>query len=377
MLLRSKTHSRGFTIVYGSIVIIAMFAMVSLSVDWGRVQTAKSEIQDAADAASRYAVIGISDNTYLTKAQAAAAQNNVDGSSLALTAADVDVGTWDYSLRTFSVGGSNRNAIRVVGRRTTSRGNAVPLVFARIIGRQFCDVTATSIATKDLLPYSVVALNGVTMANSSTIQRIASEAASGSVIVASNGAWSLGGSTLIAGDTLYRTTAPSGGTISGSKTAMSSNIAYSNVTTPGTAMSVGAVNYSSGTYNVGGDYSCTACTVSGTFTINLTADTNMYCSGNVSFGGNVNVITNGFKFTIYMTGAAGTIAMTNNLPVSVVIYGPNATMTVNSPGKITGSFVAKTLNMTAGTIEYTSALPIPILPTGGGSAAVSSVVTVK
>ncbi|MDB5328414.1 MAG: Endoglucanase [Phycisphaerales bacterium] len=377
MQLRPTNHSRGFTIIYGSIVIVAMFAMVSLSVDWGRVQTAKSELQDAADAASRYAVSGITDSSYLTKAQQAAAQNNVDGSSLTLTSADVDVGTWNYTTRAFAVSASNQNAVRVVGRRTAARGNAVPLVFARIIGRQNCDVTATSIATLDVLPYSMVALNSLSMSNASTIKRTAAEAAGGTVIVASNGAWSLGGTSSIAGDVLYRGTPPTGN-ITGNKDAMTANIAYPNVTAPGTAQYVGNINYSSGSYSVHDDYLVDGCTVSGTFTISLTADTNMYCTGNVSFGGNTQVITNGYKFTIYMTGASGTIAFTNNFPVNIVIYGPNATMTVNSTGKITGSFVAKSLVMTNGTIEYTSTLPIPILPTGGGSpSATGGVSTVK
>ena len=376
---RKQFRRRGVVVIYASVFFVAIIAVVSLAVDWGRVQMVKTELQDAADAAARYAVTGIRDNTALARAQAVALQNKADGTALVLTSADVEVGTWSDTTRVFTVGGSNQNAVRVTARRTTARGNPVPLVFAKAIGRSTCDVTAVSVANQDVLPYSMVALNGVTMSGVSTIQRKATEALGGnSVIVASNGAWSLGTTSIIAGDTLYRTTAPGGGIISGTKTAMSTDIVYSVVATPGGTSPLGAVSYTSGTMsNISGAYNCTTVNLGGTFNFSLNGDLTLYCSGNVAFGGNCNVVTNGYKFTIYMTNAS-TITFTNNLPVNVVVYGPTSPMTVNALGKITGSFVAKSLTMTTGTIEYTSALPIPVASSGGAGATVTGgVSTVK
>lgn len=63
---------------------------------------------------------------------------------------------------------------------------------------------------------------------------------------------------------------------------------------------------------------------------------------------------------------ATSIATLDIQPYSMValtgIYGPNASMAVNATGKITGSFVVKSLAISSGTIKYTSTRPIPNPP---------------
>ena len=353
--------------------IYAMFAMIllmgftSLAVDWGRVETAKTELQNATDAAARYASTGLNDSTYATKAINAAANNYVDGSPLVLTSGDVTAGTWNSVTRAFTPGGSTMNAVRVKGHRTAAGGNAVPLLFARAIGRSTCDINTTSIATQAVLPYSMVALNSIAMTGTSTIARASSE--SGSVIVASNGSWSMSGAASITGDVLYRTTAPTG-TVTGSATYMSADIAYPVVTTPGGTTNYGAVVLSSGSMPIAGNYAVTQCTITGTASFTLTGDTNLYCSGSCTFSSNANITTNGYKFTIYMTNAS-TITLNNNLPLNLIIYGPTCTMSMSGSGLVTGSFVCKTLTMSNCNLRYSASLPIPVTPTGGGSATVA------
>lgn len=370
-------RKKAFTMVYAVFAVLVLMAFASFAVDWGRVQTAKTELQNATDAAARYAVTGLIDNSCATKAIAAAGQNSVDSSPLVLTTADVTIGAWDSTLRVFTAGGSAHNAVKVIGHRIAARGTAIPLVFAKTIGRSTCDINTTSVATQPTLPYSMVALSGITMSGTSTIQRKASEVTLGTVIVASNGVWSLGGGALISGDALYRTTAPTGN-ITGNKTAMSSDVSYAVQAAPGGLSNLGPLSYTSGSLtNISGTYLCSACTLGGSFVMTLSGDLTLYCSGNCAFSGNVSVTTNGYKMTVYETGS-GTISFTNNLPVTVVVYGPASTMTVNALGKVTGSFVASALNMSGGTVEYTSALPIPVAPSGGGSAsAVGAVSMVK
>src|ERR1700733_1641454 len=98
------------TLVSAIIIISALMALVSLGVDFGRVQSAKTQLEYAADSAARYAVTGISDDTYVAKAQSAASDNICDCAHVALLSSDVTVGTWASG--TFTAGGASPNAIR-------------------------------------------------------------------------------------------------------------------------------------------------------------------------------------------------------------------------------------------------------------------------
>src|SRR3982750_4661146 len=111
----------GASLVWAIICMVALLGFVSLAVDVGRVQTAKTELRRAADAAARYAVTGINDNSCRDKAITAAAENKVDGVPLELKNGDVTLGTW--SSGTFTSSGSAPNAVRVRARRTAERGN--------------------------------------------------------------------------------------------------------------------------------------------------------------------------------------------------------------------------------------------------------------
>src|SRR5438034_11489379 len=85
---------RGMTLIYVTVCFALLCGIVSFAIDLGRVQAAKTELQRAADAAARYAVTGIADNTARTKAIAAAAGNYADGSTVVLRNGDVSIGTW-------------------------------------------------------------------------------------------------------------------------------------------------------------------------------------------------------------------------------------------------------------------------------------------
>lgn len=134
-------------LIWFVILLAALMAFVSLGVDLGRVQLAKTELQRAADAAARYSVTGLSDNTYQTKAQTAASANDCLGSAIALQGTDIERGTWADNV--FTAGGTSPNAIRITARRVASRETAVPLLFAQVLGITGCDVRAVSIAKRD------------------------------------------------------------------------------------------------------------------------------------------------------------------------------------------------------------------------------------
>ncbi len=129
----------------------ALIAMASLAVDFGRARMAKAELQDAADAAARAAVLSLSQGASAARANAVAlaAQCRVDGSALVLQSSDVTFGTWSNGTFTAVANESNlsnANAVRVVAARTTARGNAIQLLFGAAIGRPTVDVSASGIA---------------------------------------------------------------------------------------------------------------------------------------------------------------------------------------------------------------------------------------
>lgn len=144
----AKKTRRGMSMVYAMATMGVMFGFGSLGVDWGRVQLAKTQARNAADAASRYAAMTLAANPAAVYAAAvkSASENKVDGTPLALQPADVQIGFWNTATRTFVVTSVGPNAVRVVAHRTSARGNAVPLMFAAAIGRKSCDVNAESIS---------------------------------------------------------------------------------------------------------------------------------------------------------------------------------------------------------------------------------------
>lgn len=81
--------------------VLALFA--AFAFDMSRLRSAKGELQAAADAAAMNGANGLADGTYLAKAQAAAADNYCDGTSVSIAAANVTVGNWTSA--TFTANG--------------------------------------------------------------------------------------------------------------------------------------------------------------------------------------------------------------------------------------------------------------------------------
>src|SRR6266550_6914676 len=139
--MRSRENSlppprRGIAAIYSILMMVALCGLVSLGVDLGRVQLAKTELRSAADAAARAGVAALANS--VTQAQndavATAAANTCDGSSVVLDQTlDIDFGNWDSATRTFTVlsgaAQNNANSVRVTAHRIAARNTAIPLVF--------------------------------------------------------------------------------------------------------------------------------------------------------------------------------------------------------------------------------------------------------
>jgi hypothetical protein len=79
-----------------------------------------------------------------------ASENKADNVAVDLDpATDIIFGKWDTNTKTFTQLSSSNwpqvNAVRIIARRTSNRGNAVPLMFAKLVGRDTCDVSAEAI----------------------------------------------------------------------------------------------------------------------------------------------------------------------------------------------------------------------------------------
>lgn len=67
-----------------------------------------------------------------------------------VTPTEVQIGTWNFTTRTFSAGGTNPNAVRAVARRDSTNSNPLATNFLRIIGLQSWNVNAEGIAAKGI-----------------------------------------------------------------------------------------------------------------------------------------------------------------------------------------------------------------------------------
>jgi Flp pilus assembly protein TadG len=147
------SRRRGVALFYVIAALAVMLGFCSLAVDFGRVQVAKTELRRATDAAARAGAASLNQGSsnVITAAENIAAANNVDGLPLVLTSSNITVGIWNTATRSFSTSGSadnitNFNAVQIIASRSAANGNAIPLLFGKILGSSSCDVNSTSVA---------------------------------------------------------------------------------------------------------------------------------------------------------------------------------------------------------------------------------------
>ncbi|MGH7176544.1 MAG: TadG family pilus assembly protein, partial [Tepidisphaeraceae bacterium] len=209
---RSRRRAHAFTMLYLGVGMVVLLAIMSLAIDLGRVQLAKTELRCVADAAARAGaavlVQGGSDAEVRAAAAQLAAQNTVDGKQALLRtdsgSGDVEIGNWNSLLTPrFSTTRGPKNAVRINGILTSERGNAVPLLFAMVIGRANCDVHASATATSEPESgYGMVGLDHILMKGNtmSSYWSDGSGPAGDQGDVASNGDIALGGNSQIQGN---------------------------------------------------------------------------------------------------------------------------------------------------------------------------------
>ena len=153
----------GITLVYMTMMLVMLMGFASLAVDFGRIQLSKNELQTAADAAARAAVLQLATsagqtmgNSYKNAQNTAVTwggyNKSIESSVVIDPNNDVVFGIYDTSARTFTSLGSTgaafaaANALKVTARRTAGRSTATPLLFGSLLGAATCDASMTTIA---------------------------------------------------------------------------------------------------------------------------------------------------------------------------------------------------------------------------------------
>src|SRR5882757_10326410 len=152
-LLVPKTARYGSALILTALAIIPLLAMVAFAVDWGRMCLTKSELQRAADSAAmagawelrdaKAPASRLSTSAALSAARRAAqdysSKNTSMGNPLKLQDSDIQIG---YLADPRKPGGEldtsdpeRFNAVRVRVRRDAESNGAVPMFFARVLGK--------------------------------------------------------------------------------------------------------------------------------------------------------------------------------------------------------------------------------------------------
>jgi hypothetical protein len=271
-----------------SIAMVVLMGLASLAVDYARVQVVKTQLRRAVDAAARYGATGLANGNAVAWAQAAAADNTVNGSAFSLQSGDVQSGNWSGG--TFTAGAVPANAMKITANLSAARGNAVPLLFGQAIGMRSCDVHASCTAFyMNSPPGGIVGYGAIDAKNNSLFASYnslvdtdpKSNSASSNAVVGSNGTVDGGNNGTIKGNVFV---GPSGSLSGFSVTGQQVTQALSQPTMP--AWSLGAnPGALPADYTVSGNVTLPA----GTYTFTSLTISN----GTVTFTGPATISVNG------------------------------------------------------------------------------------
>jgi hypothetical protein len=339
--------------IWTIVTMVALMGFVSLAIDFGRVQLDKTELQMAVDAAARYAVTGLLDGTYVSKAQTAASANSCDGVAVSVSSGDIVSGTWAND--TFTAGGSSPNAVQVTAYRNSSHSGQIPLLFATALGVSGCNIHAISIAKLNGSgsSYGVVGLTNVAMSGTAFIDSYNSSSGTysfGSHLqhgdTATDGSISMVGSSSIYGDAYYKTAYShdsSSGVISpGTAQTLSTTLTYPAPTLPGSYTSMGTFsspNYGSVSLSAG-NYYYDSFTLNGSCVMNTTGSVNIYVNGDVNITGATGLLASSpGNVHIYLMGA-NTLNLGNSGTLSAVVNAPSGTLNMSGNAFLYGSSIS-------------------------------------
>ncbi len=167
-ILRTFAYdTRGSLAPISAVGLIVIFAAGALGVDYVRATALQRSLSMTADAAALAAASALPNADAARSIALEYAEKNMPSSKYGnvLTAADIEIGSWDSDTRTFTPAGDQERvfdgtAVRVTTRAASANGNQASTFFASVVGTEGVDVSISAVAGRGGPP-CVLALDPV------------------------------------------------------------------------------------------------------------------------------------------------------------------------------------------------------------------------
>lgn len=368
------SRRRGVALLYVILFMLVLFGMVSFAVDVGRVRASKAQLSTAADAAAFAGADALpagDTDAARSAAIAVAAANICNGANVSLQNGDVEFGLYRINSRRYTPAGAAEpgghvvtlqecNAAKCTPIRTEARGNPIALTFARVIGRNNLDITASATAFVRGGPRvgGIIGLDWVQMHGTSSTDSYSPEPyipanrhENGTVM--SNGSISMNGTTDIYGDArpgMDSYVAQVGNaTVHGWTAPLDEPLVFPPASVPAGTPNAGQLKLNGSQTRTlsSGTYWFTSVKITGNATLNIQPNVKMYVTGNIDMtGGITNNPGSASAFEIYNVGG-GQVELGGGSLLKAHIYAPEADVRVHGTNDfgLQGWVVGKTLRI--------------------------------
>ena len=148
--LKRRPIRQGKVVALIALLMPVLAGFGAFAFDVGYMNLTQSRLQAAAEAAALASVQELPDSDQaIAMAQKLAKFNFANRVENLVSAEDVEFGTWESDGTFQPTSAVLANAVRLTTRRSVANGNRLELFFARILGRESCDISAVSIAIKE------------------------------------------------------------------------------------------------------------------------------------------------------------------------------------------------------------------------------------
>lgn len=360
------TKRNGVGLAYAIVIMVALCAMASLAIDFGRVHVTRTQLRSACDAAALAAgQMVLTDPSAARNAAIETARANfADGKRVQLQAGDVQFIEWDAEKRTHKPATAGRaNAVLVTAYRTAERGNPVDLPFARLIGQNTCNVRAHAIAMATPTKHGVVGIDFIKMTGNSSAGTVKRD---GRGSMASNGDIVLTGSAFVDGAAHpgVGRAVIGANKVNGSVTPLTKPLVYPQANA-GNAAGINDNSRLGGALKNGsivlgsqqrvelpaGTYYVKDVLLGAGSTLHFSGKATLYVTGRIDLKGHAKITAvkpADLKLTMLGTGSM-TLEINGSCQIHADIYAPGAALTMHGTGDIYGSLVAKSIDITGNT----------------------------
>jgi Flp pilus assembly protein TadG len=328
--------------IYLMVILTVIFALASFAIDYGRVQLSKTQLQISTDAAARWAalVVNSGKSAVVARANAAAADNKVNGVAPTFSNSDVVLGKWNSTTRVFTPNATPVNAVKISGT------SVIPLMLGNVVNKPSVTVHVSAVARTESIS-GVIGLSGIDFKNNAFVGSYdsgvnpnpTSGTASSNAKLSSNGSILGEKNGMLKGSV---TLGPSGSlsasswTVTGQTTNQSSVIAAPSMPAWNPSANPGSITngdyvHNGGTLN-GGTYWFNSLTVNGALSFNGPAT--IYVNGDITMDGNNNTITayndRPGNLKMYQLGTGRLFTVKNNGSIKAVLVAPGSAFEANN-----------------------------------------------